>query len=37
LIAVSAEVEGNAAAAGLDPQLVELLKFRTSQLNGCAF
>jgi AhpD family alkylhydroperoxidase len=37
LIALSAEVEGNAAAAGLDPLLVELLKIRTSQINGCAF
>jgi len=37
LIALSAEVEENAAAAGLDPLLVELLKIRTSQLNGCAF
>jgi AhpD family alkylhydroperoxidase len=37
LIAMSAEVEENAAAAGLDPLLVELLKIRTSQINGCAF
>jgi AhpD family alkylhydroperoxidase len=37
LIAVSMEVENNAAAAGLDPLLVELLKIRTSQINGCAF
>jgi AhpD family alkylhydroperoxidase len=37
LIALSSEVEANAAAAGLDPRLVELLKIRTSQLNGCAF
>ncbi|GAA3698896.1 carboxymuconolactone decarboxylase family protein [Nonomuraea antimicrobica] len=37
LIALSAEVEQAAAAAGLDPLLVELLKIRTSQINGCAF
>ncbi|WP_399931848.1 carboxymuconolactone decarboxylase family protein [Streptomyces kanamyceticus] len=37
LIALSSEVEGAAAAAGLDPLLVELLKIRVSQINGCAF
>ncbi|MFC5802045.1 carboxymuconolactone decarboxylase family protein [Streptomyces formicae] len=37
LIALSAEVEGKAAAAGLDPLLVELLKIRASQINGCAY
>jgi AhpD family alkylhydroperoxidase len=37
LIALSMEVEENAAAADLDPLLVELLKIRTSQINGCAF
>jgi AhpD family alkylhydroperoxidase len=37
LIALSSEVEKAAAAAGLDPLLVELLKIRTSQINGCAF
>ncbi|ROR96435.1 AhpD family alkylhydroperoxidase [Salana multivorans] len=26
-----------AAAAGLDPRLVELVRLRVSQLNGCAF
>ncbi|MEU1672333.1 carboxymuconolactone decarboxylase family protein [Streptomyces roseifaciens] len=31
------EVEAAAAAAGLDPLLVELLKIRVSQINGCAF
>ena len=36
LIALSSEVE-EAAAAGLNPLLVELLKIRTSQINGCAF
>ncbi|MER5596614.1 carboxymuconolactone decarboxylase family protein [Streptomyces sp. NPDC002265] len=37
LIALSSEIEESAAAAGLDPLLVELLKIRTSQINGCAF
>ena len=37
LIALSAEVETSAAAAGLDPLLVELVKIRASQINGCAF
>jgi AhpD family alkylhydroperoxidase len=37
LMALSAEAENNAAAAGLDPLLVELLRIRASQLNGCAF
>jgi AhpD family alkylhydroperoxidase len=37
LIALSAEVESGAAAAGLDPKLIELIKIRTSQINGCAF
>ncbi|MGW4559449.1 carboxymuconolactone decarboxylase family protein [Streptomyces sp. NPDC004365] len=37
LIALSEEVERATAAAGLDPLLVELLKIRTSQINGCAF
>jgi AhpD family alkylhydroperoxidase len=37
LIALSTEVGSSAAAAGLDPLLVELLKIRTSQINGCAF
>jgi AhpD family alkylhydroperoxidase len=37
LIALGSEVEETAAAAGLDPLLVELLKIRTSQINGCAF
>lgn len=37
LIALSSEVEGAAAAAGLDPLLIELLKIRASQINGCAF
>ncbi len=37
LIALSAEAEKALAAAGLDPLLVELLRIRTSQINGCAF
>lgn len=37
LIALSQEVEQATAAAGLDPLLIELLKIRASQLNGCAF
>lgn len=37
LIALSSEVGEAAAAAGLDPLLVELLRIRTSQINGCAF
>ncbi|RPF20416.1 carboxymuconolactone decarboxylase family protein [Myceligenerans xiligouense] len=37
LFALSTEAESNAAAAGLDPLLVELLRIRTSQINGCAF
>lgn len=37
LLALSMAVEESAAAAGLDPLLVELLKLRTSQINGCAF
>ncbi|WP_328624672.1 carboxymuconolactone decarboxylase family protein [Streptomyces sp. NBC_00353] len=37
LIALSSTVEDTTTAAGLDPLLVELLKIRTSQINGCAF
>ncbi|MCI2423738.1 carboxymuconolactone decarboxylase family protein [Saccharopolyspora sp. K220] len=37
LLALATEVENNAAAAGLDPLLVELLRIRASQINGCAF
>jgi AhpD family alkylhydroperoxidase len=37
LIALSSEADAAAAAAGLDPLLVELLRIRTSQINGCAF
>jgi AhpD family alkylhydroperoxidase len=37
LMALSAEAESNAVTAGLDPLLVELLRIRTSQINGCAF
>ena len=37
LIALSIEAENAAAAAGLDPLLVELVRIRASQINGCAF
>ncbi|WP_433299462.1 carboxymuconolactone decarboxylase family protein [Pseudonocardia sp. CA-142604] len=37
LFALSAEAEKAAAAAGLDPLLVELVRIRASQINGCAF
>ncbi|MEU4248631.1 carboxymuconolactone decarboxylase family protein [Amycolatopsis sp. NPDC026612] len=34
---LQAEVNKAAANAGLDPKLLELVKTRASQLNGCAF
>ncbi|MCX4461025.1 carboxymuconolactone decarboxylase family protein (plasmid) [Streptomyces sp. NBC_01340] len=37
LLALSSTVGETVTAAGLDPLLVELLKIRTSQINGCAF
>jgi AhpD family alkylhydroperoxidase len=37
LIALSTQVDKDVAAAGLDPLLVELIRIRTSQINGCAF
>ncbi|WP_432844968.1 carboxymuconolactone decarboxylase family protein [Amycolatopsis sp. CA-161197] len=37
LIALSTETDAGAVAAGLDPLLVELVRIRTSQINGCAF
>ncbi|MGW3247923.1 carboxymuconolactone decarboxylase family protein [Streptomyces sp. NPDC001070] len=37
LLGLSSAVEESTTAAGLDPLLVELLKIRTSQINGCAF
>src|SRR3954463_13155624 len=37
LIGLSIQVDKDVAAAGLDPLLVELLRIRTSQINGCAF
>lgn len=37
LIALAAEAERTAVAVGLDPLLIELLRIRTSQINGCAF
>lgn len=37
LTAASGTAEASALAAGIDPLLVELIKIRTSQINGCAF
>jgi AhpD family alkylhydroperoxidase len=37
LFALATAAEDGAVAAGLDPVLVELVKIRTSQINGCAF
>ena len=37
LLGMGKLVEDAAVAAGLDPKLVELIKIRASQLNGCAF
>lgn len=37
LIALATEVADTATAAGVDPRAVELVKIRTSQINGCAF
>jgi AhpD family alkylhydroperoxidase len=37
LIALHQEVERAAADAGLDQTLIELIKIRASQINGCAF
>ncbi|WP_110588402.1 carboxymuconolactone decarboxylase family protein [Microbacterium suaedae] len=37
LLSLSSEAEKGAAAAGLDPILVELIRIRASQINGCAF
>jgi AhpD family alkylhydroperoxidase len=37
LISLSAAAEQSAAESGLDPLLIELVKLRTSQINGCAF
>lgn len=37
-VAALSEAAGLAAtSAGLDPQLIELVKIRVSQINGCAF
>jgi AhpD family alkylhydroperoxidase len=36
-LALSEAAEHSAAAAGLDPLLIELVKIRTSQINGRAF
>lgn len=37
LLALSGEVEKAAADAGVDKLLIELVKIRASQLNGCAY
>ncbi|GLZ36447.1 carboxymuconolactone decarboxylase family protein [Actinokineospora sp. NBRC 105648] len=37
LIALHTAVEHEAVAAGLDQKLIELVKIRASQINGCAF
>ncbi|MFD6134349.1 carboxymuconolactone decarboxylase family protein [Isoptericola sp. NPDC060257] len=37
LLALDGEAAAACTAAGLDPLLVELVKLRVSQLNGCAF
>jgi AhpD family alkylhydroperoxidase len=37
LMALSAQAEDAAMEAGLDKTLIELVKIRSSQLNGCAF
>ncbi|GAB2767706.1 carboxymuconolactone decarboxylase family protein [Amycolatopsis magusensis] len=37
LVALHTEVEKAAADAGLDQKLIELVKIRGSQLNGCAY
>ena len=36
-MALSGVIESAAEAAGLDKKLIELVKIRASQLNGCAF
>lgn len=37
VLGLEAEVRSHVTATGLEPRLVELIKIRTSQLNGCAF
>lgn len=37
LVALTRDIGKAAAQAGLDRQLIELVKVRASQLNGCAF
>ncbi|WP_420369399.1 carboxymuconolactone decarboxylase family protein [Curtobacterium sp. L1-20] len=37
LMTLSTQTEEGALAAGLNKQLIELVKIRSSQLNGCAF
>ena len=37
LISLSVQADKDATAAGVDPLLAELIRIRTSQINGCAF
>lgn len=37
MFALDARAEADAADSGLDPTLVDLVKLRASQINGCAF
>ncbi|RKW71982.1 carboxymuconolactone decarboxylase family protein [Galactobacter caseinivorans] len=37
LVALDATAHAGAVEAGLDPLLIELVKIRASQINGCAF
>lgn len=37
LVALSGQADAAVAASGLSPRLVELVKIRVSQINGCAF
>lgn len=37
LLALGSLADANATSTGLDPLLVELVRIRTSQINGCAF
>jgi len=37
LTALDEAVQAAATRAGLDPKLIELIKLRVSQINGCAF
>ena len=37
VVALNKEVDQALTQAGLEPKLIELVKVRVSQLNGCAF